>query len=78
MKLNAPYFSCMRCGGTSETELWDKFTREQYRGECKSISEGYRNMNLAFVCPCCGKTMLAPNIQEYWPDIGLDFYGRNE
>lgn len=30
MNSSAPYFSCMHCGGTSETELWDKFTRERH------------------------------------------------
>ena len=78
MNSSAPYFSCMVCGGTSETELWDKFTRERYGDGCKAISEGYQNRNWMFVCPCCGKTIYVPDIHEYWPDIGLDFYGRNE
>ena len=78
MKLTAPEFKCMRCEQTSEAEAWDAFTRDQYGEGCAPISEGFKNRRLMFVCPSCGKSVNAPEVKEYWPDIGLDFYGRNE
>ena len=78
MNSSAPYFRCMRCGQKSETEVWDEFTRKQYGEGCKPISEGFQSRSWMFVCPCCGKSVSAPDIQEHWPDIGLDFWGRNE
>lgn len=78
MKSSAPEFKCMRCEQTSETEVWDIVTKERYGVGCKPIREGFKNKNWMYVCPSCGKSVGVPDIQEHWPDIGLDFYGRNE
>jgi hypothetical protein len=74
----APEFKCFRCTQTSPAAAWDAFTQERFGKDCKPINEGYQNRNWMYVCPSCGELCYAPDIEEHWPDIGLDFYGRNE
>lgn len=78
MKTSAPEFTCSKCEQHSPAEAWDAFTKERFGNDSKQINEGYQNMNWKYICPCCGEVCYAPDIVEHWPDIGLDFYGRNE
>jgi len=75
---SAPEFKCFRCTQTSPAAAWDAFTQERFGKDCKPINEGYQNRNWMYICPSCGEICYAPDIEEHWPDIGLEFYGRNE
>ena len=78
MASTAPQFKCLHCGRRSTREEWNMSTKDYFGDDPKLIEDGFGSAYYDYTCPSCGKVCYKEDIEDHWPDIGINFYGINE